>query len=60
MVRVLRVSHNAKLRIQQLAAEAGVSTSEWVRQAVVRQLSAVHSMPELINTNQSRRIYVRT
>ena len=36
--RVIRVSHNAKLLIQQRAISAGITTSEWVRQVVSRQI----------------------
>ena len=44
--RVIRVSHNAKLLIQQRAISAGITTSEWVRQVVsTRILDALNLRP---------------
>ena len=44
--RVIRVSHNAKLLIQQRATDAGLSTSAWVRQVVTaRILDALNLRP---------------
>lgn len=40
--RMIRVSTNVKILISQRAKDAGLTVSEWVRQVVSRQISAVH------------------